>query len=85
MLLKATGFSLHFKLKKLHVHHAFLHISLPSLLDYDVKLPSFTFNGGRERKTTIFFFFFLNFDTVVESTPEEFPNIRQIESNGTLE
>ena len=25
----------------------FLYISLPSLLDYDVKLPNFTFYGGR--------------------------------------
>ena len=27
----------------LHVHHAFLYISLPSLHDYDVKMPNFTF------------------------------------------
>ena len=26
----------------LHVHHAFLYISLPSLHDYDVKMPNFT-------------------------------------------
>ena len=26
----------------LHVHHAFLHISLPSLHDYNVKMPYFT-------------------------------------------
>ena len=26
----------------LHVHHAFLYISLPSLQDYDVKMPNFT-------------------------------------------
>ena len=39
--------------KTLHVHHAFLYISLPSLHDYDVTLPSFTFIGGHERKTTI--------------------------------
>ena len=35
-----------------HVHHAF-----PSLHDYDVKLPNFTFCRGREHKTTTFFFF----------------------------
>ena len=28
----------------LHVHHAFLYISFPSLHDYDVKMPNFTFN-----------------------------------------
>ena len=41
----------------LHVHHAFLYIFLPSLHGYDVKLPNFTFCGGRERKTTTLFFF----------------------------
>ena len=35
----------------------FLYISLPSLLDYNVKIPNFTFCGGREHKTTPFFFF----------------------------
>ena len=36
-------------------HHAFLYISLPSLHDYDVKLPHFKFFGGREHKTSTFF------------------------------
>ena len=36
---KATG--LISKTTILHVHHAFLHISLPSLHDYDVKMPNF--------------------------------------------
>ena len=31
------------KITTLHVHHAFLYISLPSLHDYDVKMPNFTF------------------------------------------
>ena len=31
----------------LHVHHVFLYISLPSLHDYDVKVPNFSFCGGR--------------------------------------
>ena len=44
--------------KTLHVHHAFLYISLPSLHDYAVKLANFTFRGRRERAKTIFFFFF---------------------------
>ena len=30
----------------LHVHHAFLYISLPSLHDYDVKVPNFTLYRG---------------------------------------
>ena len=41
----------------LHVHHAFLYISLSSLHDYDVKLSDFTFSGGHEHKTTTLFFF----------------------------
>ena len=44
------------KTTTLHVHLAFLYISLPSLHDYDVELPNFTFYGGSELKTTIFFF-----------------------------
>ena len=32
----------------------FLYISLPSLHDYDVKLPNFTSYGRREHKTTTF-------------------------------
>ena len=45
------------KQQLLQVHHAFLHICLPSLLDYDVKLPNFAFYGGPKHKRTIFFFF----------------------------
>ena len=41
----------------LHVHHAFMYISFPSLHYYDVKMPNVTFCGGREHKTTTFFFF----------------------------
>ena len=35
----------------------FFYISLPSLPDYDVKQLNFTFCGGRQHKTTTFFFF----------------------------
>ena len=38
----------------LHAHHAFLYISLPSLQDYDVKLPNCTFYGGRKQAATNF-------------------------------
>ena len=40
----------------LHVHHAFLYISLPSLHDYDVKMPNCKFYGGRKQATTNVFF-----------------------------
>ena len=42
----------------LHVHHPFLYISLPLLHDYDMKMPSFTFYGGRKQATTNFSFSF---------------------------
>ena len=45
------------KTTTLHVHHTFLYISLPSLPDYNVKVPEFTFCRGREHKTTTFFSF----------------------------
>ena len=35
----------------LHVHHPFLYISLPSLHDYDVKMPNCKFYGGRKQAT----------------------------------
>ena len=41
----------------LHLHHALFYIRLPSLQDYDVKLPNFTFCGGHEHKIATFFFF----------------------------
>ena len=39
---KAIGFWIS-KTTTLHVHHAFLYISLPSGLDYNVKMPNFAF------------------------------------------
>ena len=38
----------------LHVHHAFLNIFLPSLHDYDVKMPNFTMYRGSTQATTKF-------------------------------
>ena len=46
------------KTTTLHVHHAFLYISLPPLQDYNVKMPNFTFYGGRKQATTNFSFSF---------------------------
>ena len=40
----------------LHVQHALLYIFLPSLHDYDVKMPDCKFYGGRRQaKTNLFF------------------------------
>ena len=40
----------------LHVQYAFWYISLPSLHDYDGKMPPFTFYGGRKQATAKFSF-----------------------------
>ena len=42
------------KTATLHVHLASLYISLPSLHDYDGKMPNFTFYGGRKQATAKF-------------------------------
>ena len=49
-----TAIGLMSKTTTLHVHHAFLYIFLPLLHDYDVKMPIFTFYGGRKQATTKF-------------------------------
>ena len=46
------------KTTALHVHHAFLYICLPSLHDYDVKMPNFTFCGEHEYTTEQRYFCF---------------------------
>ena len=40
------------KTTTLHVHHAFLCISLPALHDHDVKMPNFAFYGVRKQAST---------------------------------
>ena len=42
--------------KAIGVHHAFLYIFLPSLHDYDMKMPNWKFYGGRKQATTNLFF-----------------------------
>ena len=46
------------KITILHVHHALLYISLPSLHDYDVSMPNFTFYKGCTQATTKFPLYF---------------------------
>ena len=53
------------KTTTLHVHHAFLFISLPSLNDYDVKMPNFTFYGDVNKRRRIFLALF-----VLEYSPQ---------------
>ena len=43
-------------LRETYVHHASLYIPLPSLHDYDVKMPNCKFYGGRKQATTNLFF-----------------------------
>ena len=49
----------------------FFYISLPSLHDFHVRLPIFTFYGGLEQKTTTLFFF-LNLDFIFAVTETNF-------------
>ena len=46
------------KTTSLHVHHAFLYVSLPLPYEFDVKMPGFTSYGGRKEATTNFSFSF---------------------------
>ena len=67
----------------LHVHHAFLYISLPFLHDYDAKMPKFSFYGGRKEATTKLFFLFLNWRAdPKKSTPAKFAYIRHFQQIG---
>ena len=59
------------KTTTLHVHHAFLYISLPSLHGYDVKMPIFTFCGEREHNTTTFFLFSRPLISLLEFNPRK--------------
>ena len=74
------------KTTTLHVHHAFLYISSPSLHDYDVKMPNCKFYGGRKQATTNLFFS-LNLSAVLKkSTPGKFAytcHFQQIGINAT--
>ena len=53
----------------LHVHHAFLYISLPSLHDYDVKMPNFTMYRGSTQGTTKFPLSFWTRNSTLEGSP----------------
>ena len=49
-----------------------MHVSLPSLHDYDVKLPKFTFYGGRCTPHKDFIFLLVNLHAALwNSTPEK--------------
>ena len=53
----------------LHVHLAFLYISLPSLHDYDVKMPNFTWYRGKKHiSDDQIFSLFLNLDMVLRNS-----------------
>ena len=67
---KATSLISKTTIKKiLHVHHAFLYISLPFLHDFGVKMPNLTFYGGRKQAPTKFYSSFLDM-VLRDSTPE---------------
>ena len=53
----------------LHVHHAFLYISLPSLHDYDVKMPNSQVVHRKYTSYDEISSLFLNLNTVVRNSP----------------
>ena len=62
------------KTTTLHVHHAFLYISLLSLHNYDVKWPNFKFIWERERQGDKFYHLCLNSGAVPPSSaPTKIP------------
>ena len=69
------------------MHHAFLYIFLPSLHDYDVKMPNYKFFGGRKQATMKSLFLSLNLTAVLKkSTPGKFAytcHFQQIGINAT--
>ena len=70
------------KTTSLHVHHAFLYISLPLLHEHNVKMPLFTFYGGRKQATTKFYFFLNLSEVPKKSTPGKFAYIRHFQRIG---
>ena len=65
------------------MQHALLCISLPSLHDYDVKLPNFTsMEDIREHKTTIFFLWTSIFEPLRLQLLKTIANIWQIKRVG---
>ena len=66
------------KTTTLHVHHAFLYISLPSLHHYDVIIPNFAFYGEPKQPTPKFAFSFWTWILVgTNSAQKEFACIWQ--------
>ena len=63
------------KTTTLHVHHAFLYISLPSLHNYDVKWPNFIFTWERKRQGDKFYHLGLNSHGrfLLSSAPAQIP------------
>ena len=61
----------------------FLYISLQWLHDCDIKLPNFTFYGGRKHKTTTFLFFFWTSIQSFRIQLEKIANMRRTE-RGTI-
>ena len=60
------------KTTTLYVHQAsFLHISLPFLQDYDVKMPNFVFHGEDKRATRKFYFAFWTWIRSLENQIQE--------------
>ena len=65
------------------MHHAFLYNSLPSLDDYDVKMPYCKFYGGRKQETTNLVSRSLKLSALLKkSTPGKFAYICHFQQSG---
>ena len=66
------------KTTTLHVHHAFLYISLLSLHNYDVKWPNFKFTWEQERQGDKFYHLCMNSGAVPSlQLQSKFPLFKQ--------
>ena len=64
--------------RALHVQHA-LFVHSFAVTERLRREPNFAFCGWREQKTTTFFLFFLNFDTIFKnSTPEKMAKLDEL-------
>ena len=69
------------KTTTLHVHHTFLYISLPSLKNYDVKMPNFTFYEEQKSDDELFVLFLNLIPVPKKSTPGKFAYNRHFSWN----
>ena len=80
---KAIGLDWQINNSALHVHHAFLYISLPPVHDYEVNCQIFTFHRHREHTTTNFSFSPQTWDSFLRiQLQESLPTLNKVSELG---